>query len=317
MRAYLYDVDPDNKGPVLMLSRTHANMLVELFKLEVPEMQEGVLEIKAVAREPGVRAKIAVKTKDARVDAVGACVGMRGGRVQAVSSELNGERVDIILWDDSPAKLVISAMAPADILSVIIDEDAKVMDVVVDEESLSQAIGRGGQNVRLASQLVDWSLNVVSQAEVDAKRAAAPVNVAEELCKSLDVDLQLAEILVREGLDSLDAISMVTVEFLAAIEEFDEDIAEELLQRAKAGLLSEVIALSEDADAAQPDQSLLDLTGMPKLVAYRLAADGVVTSEDLADLSVNELRHIKGLNESLAAELIMTARAPWFEEGQS
>lgn len=313
VRAYLFAVDPENKGPVLLFSRVHPMMLVELFKLEVPEMQEGVLEIKAVARDPGARAKIAVKTKDARIDAVGACVGMRGSRVQAVSTELNGERVDIVLWEDSPANLVISAMAPADIKSVIVDETEKVMDVVVDEESLSQAIGRGGQNVRLASQLVDWTINVVSEAEAQLKQKQAPVNPVEELCESLDIDEQLASVLIREGFESIDALGAVSVSKLAEVEEFDEDIAEELMQRAKSAILSEVIALSEDKSAPQPDQSLVGLENMPKLVAYRLAAEGILTADDLAELSVTELRHIKGLSEALAAELIMSARAPWFE----
>ena len=313
VRAYLYDVDIENKGPVLMLSRTHDSMLIELFKLEVPEVQEGVLEIKSAARDPGVRSKIAVKTKDSRIDAVGACVGMRGGRVQAVSSELNNERVDIILWDESPAKMVISAMSPAEILSVVVDEEAKSMDVIVADENLSQAIGRGGQNVRLASKLVGWNLNVISQTEADAKLAEAPVNVLTELCESLDIDVELAEILIREGYDSLDNISAAGVVNLAKIAEFDEDIAQELYERAKSGLLAEVINLSEDESVQQPSSCLLALEGMPKLVAYRLAASGIVSAEDLAEHSVAELKHIKGLNEALAGELIMAARKPWFE----
>ena len=313
VRSYLYGVDVENKGPVLMLSRTNDNMLIELFKLEVPEVQEGVLEIKSAARDPGVRSKIAVKTKDSRIDAVGACVGMRGGRVQAVSSELNNERVDIILWDDSPAKMVISAMSPAEISSVVIDEEANAMDVIVADENLSQAIGRGGQNVRLASKLVGWSLNVISQTEADAKKVEAPVNVLAELCESLDVDTELAEILIREGYDSLDNISSAGVENLVKIAEFDADIAEEIYERAKSGLLAEVISLAEAEDGKQPLDCLLALEGMPKLVAYRLAANGIVSAEDLAEHSVIELKHIKGLNESLAGELIMAARKPWFE----
>ena len=312
-RGYLYAVEPENKGPLLMLSRVHLNMLIELFKLEVPEIQEGVLEVKSVARDPGVRAKIAVKTKDTRVDAVGACVGMRGGRVQAVSSELNGERVDIILWDENPAKMVISAMAPAEVISVVVDEQAQSMDVIVAEDELSQAIGRGGQNVRLASQLVGWTLNVMSEVQRDE---AAGLPAVTELCQALDVDETLAAILVREGFESLDVLAQAETSKLATIEEFDEALAAEILARAQSAMVSEAIALSELSDVSQPDETLVALPNMPKLVAHRLAAEGVITANDLAEKSVDEIVHIKGVNERLAADLIMAARAPWFKDGQ-
>ncbi|MBM93942.1 MAG: transcription termination/antitermination protein NusA [Legionellales bacterium] len=312
-RGYLYAVDPENKGPLLMLSRTHANFLVELFKLEVPEIQEGVLEIKSVARDPGVRAKIAVKTKDARVDAVGACVGMRGGRVQAISSELNGERVDIILWDESPAKMVISAMSPAEVLSIVVDEPAHAMDVVVLEANLSQAIGRGGQNVRLASQLVGWDLNVMSESQQREQSGGSDVNA---LCQQLDVDAALAEILIREGFSNIEHLAKADAQVLAGISEFDIDLATEILDRAQSAMIAEAIAVSTLSETAVPDESLMALPNMPKLMAHRLAASGIISAEDLAEMSVDEVRDIEGMTDHLAADLIMAARAPWFSEDE-
>ncbi|WP_409523762.1 transcription termination factor NusA [Nitrincola sp. MINF-07-Sa-05] len=316
VRAVLVEVRSEGRGPQLILSRTSSEMLVELFRLEVPEISEEVIEIRAAAREPGIRAKIAVKTNDGRIDPVGACVGMRGSRVQAVSTELGGERVDIILWDDNAAQLVINAMAPAEVASIVIDEDSHSMDVAVAEEALAMAIGRNGQNVKLASELTGWNLNVMSEAEAEAKQQSEVGGVVENFIKYLDIDEDLAAILVDEGFTSLEEVAYVPVDEMLEIEDFDEDLVETLRARAKDALLNLAIASEEQLGDAQPADDLLEMDGMDRALAFQLAAQGVVTMEDLAEQSVDDLVDIEGLDEERAAQLIMTARAPWFADEQ-
>lgn len=316
VRAVLVEVRSEGRGPQLILSRTSPEMLVELFRLEVPEISEEVIEIRAAAREPGIRAKIAVKTNDGRIDPVGACVGMRGSRVQAVSTELGGERVDIILWDDNAAQLVINAMAPAEVASIVIDEDSHSMDVAVAEEALAMAIGRNGQNVKLASELTGWNLNVMSEAEAEAKQQSEVGGVVENFIKYLDIDDELATLLVEEGFTSLEEVAYVPVDEMLEIEDFDEDLVETLRARAKDALLNLAIASEEQLGDAQPADDLLEMDGMDRALAFQLAAQGVVTMEDLAEQSVDDLVDIEGLDEERAAQLIMTARAPWFADEQ-
>jgi N utilization substance protein A len=293
-------------------------MLIELFKIEVPEISEGVIQIRSAARDPGSRAKIAVKTGDQRIDPVGACVGMRGSRVQAVSNELDTERVDIILWDDNPAQLVINAMSPAEVESIVVDEDSNTMEVAVAEDNLAQAIGRGGQNVRLASDLTGWTINVMSTDEAIEKQEAEAGEVMETFMNALDVDEDVAGVLVEEGFTTVEEVAYVPLEEMAGIEGFDEDIAEELRARAKDALLTMAIASEEEIGSNEPAQDLLEMRGMEKQLAYVLANVGVITMEDLAEQSVDELMEIEGMTEERAAELIMTAREPWFaEEGES
>ncbi len=317
LRGYLYDVRSEPRGPQLFVSRTCPELLIELFKLEVPEVGDGLIEIKGAARDPGLRAKIAVLTKDQRIDPVGACVGMRGSRVQAVSNELGGERVDIILWDDNPAQFVINAMSPADVVSIVMDEESHSMDVAVQEENLSQAIGRGGQNVRLASQLTGWELNVMSEEQAAEKTESEARNFVEQFQAQLDVDEEVAAILVQEGFTSIDEIAYVPMPEMLAIEEFDEDIVNELRERAKDALLTRAIAKEEVLSDAEPAEDLLTMDGMDNALAYKLAGRGVVTMEDLAEQSIDELMEIDGMDEERAAKLIMTARAPWFEDAGS
>lgn len=309
VRAILHDIPEEGRGPQLKLSRTCPEMLVELFKIEVPEISEEVIEIKAAARDPGSRAKLAVKTNDGRIDPVGACVGMRGARVQAVSGELNNERVDIILWDDNPAQLVINAMSPAEVESIVIDEDSHSMDVAVSENDLAQAIGRSGQNVRLASELTGWKINVMGVSEWEAKQQSEVGNVVATFMDALDVDEDLAEVLVEEGFTTLDEVAYIPLSEMAAIEGFDEDIAQELTDRAKDALLTKAIA----SDDAKPADDLLAMEGMDEALAYKLADMGVITMEDLAEQAVDDLLEIDGMDDEKAAALIMTARAPWFE----
>ena len=289
-------------------------MLIELFRIEVPEISEEVIEIRAAARDPGSRAKIAVKTNDGRIDPVGACVGMRGARVQAVSTELGGERVDIVLWDDNPAQLVINAMAPADVASIIIDEETHSMDVAVAEEALAMAIGRSGQNVRLAAELTGWQLNVMTEEEVAEKQQSETGSVLETFIEHLDVDEDVAEVLLEEGFTTLEEVAYVPVEEMLEIDGFDEDIVEELRTRAKDALLNLAIASEEQLDKAEPAEDLLEMDGMDRHLAFVLAARGIVTMEDLAEQAVEDLLDVEGLDEEKAAELIMTARAPWFED---
>ena len=318
VRAVLLEINEESRGPQLVLSRACKEMLIELFKIEVPEISEGVIQIRSAARDPGSRAKIAVKTGDQRIDPVGACVGMRGSRVQAVSNELDTERVDIILWDDTPAQLVINGMSPAEVESIVVDEDSNTMEVAVAEDNLAQAIGRGGQNVRLASDLTGWTINVMSTDEAIEKQEAEAGEVMETFMNALDVDEDVAGVLVEEGFTTVEEVAYVPLEEMAGIEGFDEDIAEELRARAKDALLTMAIASEEEIGSNEPAQDLLEMRGMEKQLAYVLANVGVITMEDLAEQSVDELMEIEGMTEERAAELIMTAREPWFaEEGES
>lgn len=312
IRAYLKDVRSESRGPQLYLSRTAQEFLIELFKLEVPEVGQGLIEIMGAARDPGLRAKIAVKSNDPRLDPVGACVGMRGSRVQSVSNELAGERIDIIMWDENPAQFVINAMSPADVLSIIIDEDRASMDIAVDEDKLSQAIGHRGQNVKLASQLTNWDLNVMTVDEAEEKSEAESRHLREMFMEQLDVDEEVASILVQEGFTSVEEIAYVPPKELEEIEEFDEHIVEELRGRARDALLTLAIASEEKLSESEPAEDLLNMEGMDKSLAYDLVGIGVVSREDLAEQSVDDLLVIDGMDEKVAAELIMTARAPWF-----
>lgn len=312
IRGYLYDVRPEPRGPQLFVSRTRPELLIELFKLEVPEVGERLIEIKGAARDPGLRAKIAVVSRDSRIDPVGACVGMRGSRVQAVSNELNGERVDIILWNENVAQFVINAMSPAEVVSIVVDEDKGSMTVAVNEDNLSQAIGRGGQNVRLAGELTGWELNVMNEADAAAQSEEEGRIYIENFMKQLDVDEEVATILVQEGFSSLDEVAYVPISEMLEIEEFDAEIVDTLRDRAKEVLLTQAIAKEETLK--EPDESLMTMDGMTKELAYTLAEREVTSMDDLAELSVDELMEIDGMDEERAAELIMTARAPWFEE---
>jgi N utilization substance protein A len=314
VRAILTEINPESRGPQLILSRACRDMLIELFKIEVPEISEGVIQIRSAARDPGSRAKIAVKTGDQRIDPVGACVGMRGSRVQAVSNELDNERVDIILWDDNPAQLVINAMSPAEVESIVVDEDSNTMEVAVAEDNLAQSIGRGGQNVRLASELTDWTINVMSTDEAIEKQEAEAGAVMETFMNALDVDEDVAAVLVEEGFTTVEEVAYVPLEEMMGIEGFDEDISEELRARAKDALLTMAIASEEELDANEPAADLLEMRGMDKQLAYVLASMGIITMEDLAEQSVDELLEIEGMTDEWAAELIMTAREPWFAE---
>lgn len=316
VRAVLQEVRSEGRGPQLVLSRTSNAMLIELFSIEVPEVAEDVIEIRAAARDPGARAKIAVKTNDGRIDPVGACVGMRGSRVQAVSNELGGERVDIILWDDNPAQLVINAMAPAEVASIVMDEESHSMDVAVAEEALAMAIGRSGQNVRLASELTGWTLNVMSEDEAAEKQQSEVGAVVDMFIKHLDIDEELAEILVAEGFTSIEEVAYVPEEEMLEIEEFDEELVEALRSRAKDALINLAIASEEQLGDAEPAEDLLNMDGMERTLAFQLASRGIVTMEDLAEQAVEDLLEVEGLTEAKAAELIMTARAPWFAQEQ-
>ncbi|MFC3391500.1 transcription termination factor NusA [Aidingimonas halophila] len=316
VRALLVKVDADARGSQLILSRTSPQLIIELFKIEVPEIAEQLIEIKGASRDPGSRAKIAVKTNDRRIDPVGACVGMRGSRVQAVSTELQNERVDIVLWDDNPAQLVINAMAPADVASILVDEDNHSMDVAVAEDNLAQAIGRNGQNVRLASELTGWKLNVMTEDEAEGKREQEIDSLVEYFINHLEVDESLSRVLVEEGFTSLEEVAYVPREEMLEIEDLDEDLVEELRARAKDELLNLAIASEEALDGAQPADDLLDMEGMERHLAFILASRGIVTMEDLAEQSVDDLKDIDGVDEERAAALIMTARAPWFESEQ-
>ena len=313
-RAILQSIREETRGPQLNLSRSVPEMLVQLFQIEVPEISEGIIEIKSAARDPGQRAKIAVKSKDARIDPVGACVGMRGSRVQAVSNELDEERVDIVLWDDNPAQLVINAMAPAEVESLIIDEDAGSMDVAVNEENLAQAIGKGGQNVRLASELTKWTINVMTTEDAAKKQEAESSDVVAILMEALDVDDDVATVLVDEGFTSVEEVAYVPLDEMKAIDGFDEEIAEELRARAKDALLTRALASEEKLTSKEPAEDLLALDGMTKQLAEQLCAIDIVTMEDLAEQAVDDLLVIDGLDADKAGQLIMTARAPWFEE---
>jgi len=315
IKAYLKEVRSEPRGPQLFLTRTAPEFLIELFKLEVPEVGQGLIQILGAARDPGVRAKIAVKSNDPRIDPVGACVGMRGSRVQAVSNEIAGERVDIIPYVENPAQFVINAMSPAEVMSIVVDEDAHSMDIAVSEDKLSQAIGRGGQNIRLASQLSGWDLNVMTESDAEAKSETESKELVANFMKQLDVDEDVATILAQEGFSTIEEIAYVPQAELAAIEEFDADIVKELRNRARDVLLTQAIASEETLDQSMPADDLLLLEGMSPDLALTLARRGVRTREDLAEQSVDELADIEGLAADKAAQLIMTARAPWFEAG--
>ncbi len=310
VRAYLYKIDRTARGPQLILSRIAPEFLVKLFELEVPEIEEGLLEIKVAARDPGSRAKIAVKSHDQRVDPIGTCVGMRGSRVQAVTGELAGERVDIILWSDDPATFVINALAPAEISSILVDEEKHSMDIVVDEDNLAQAIGRGGQNVRLASELTGWELNIMTMEESQAKNEEEFSVLRRLFMEKLDVDEEVADILVQEGFTTLEEVAYVPLNEMLEIEAFDEQTVNELRTRARNALLTEAIFSEEKVENIAED--LLSLEGMDSQTARELAAKGVNTQEDLADLAVDDLIEMVEMDAERARQLIMAARAPWF-----
>ena len=316
IKGMLREVRAEQRGPQLFMTRTSPQFLVELFKLEVPEVGQGLIDIIGAARDPGLRAKIAVKSNDNRIDPVGACVGMRGSRVQAVSNELAGERVDIILHDDNAAQFVINAMSPADVVSIVMDEEAHSMDIAVDEEKLSQAIGRGGQNIRLASELTGWELNVMTETDAEEKSEQEARELVEKFMKDLDVDEDVATILVQEGFSSLEEVAYVPASELLAIEEFNDEIVNELRARARDVLITQAIATEEVLDQSEPAEDLLSLEGMDKELAFELASRGIVTREDLAEQAVDDLEEIESLEPERAAELIMAARAHWFESEQ-
>ena len=313
VRGLLYAVKPEARGFQLFITRSKPEMLAELFRVEVPEIGEELIELKGAARDAGSRAKIAVKTNDKRIDPVGACVGMRGARVQAVSGELGGERIDIVLWDDNPAQFVINAMAPADVASIIVDEDAHSMDIAVEADNLAQAIGRSGQNVRLASQLTGWELNVMTVEDLQKKHQEEAVASIENFMKHLDIEEDFAQLLVEEGFSTLEEVAYVPVNELLEVDGLDEGIVEELRNRAKDALTTLALAKEETFDGVEPAEDLLALEGLEREMAYKLAAKGVTTLEDLADQGVDELEGIEDLTAERAGELIMAARnICWF-----
>lgn len=314
IRGYLKEIRTDVRGPQLFVSRTAPELIMELFKLEVPEIGQGLIELKGAARDAGSRAKIAVQAKDRRIDPVGACVGMRGSRVQSVTNELAGERVDIVLWDANPAQFVINAMAPADVDSIIVDEDSHTMDIAVLEDKLAQAIGRGGQNVRLASELTGWKLNVLSAEDVQARQEEETGKVLQLFVEQLDVDEELATILVQEGFTTLDEVAYVPAEEMLEIEEFDEDIVEELRNRARDALLASAIVQAEQGDVQDPTEDLLSLDGMTPELAQALAVAGFPDREDVAEAGTDEIEGVGGLDAEAAGKLIMAARAHWFAD---
>jgi|TARA_B110000259_G_scaffold188041_1_gene244608 N utilization substance protein A len=310
VRAILSKIETGMRGPQLILSRTAPEFLIRLFELEVPEIEEGLLEIMSASRDPGLRSKIAVKANDQRLDPVGTCVGMRGSRVQAVTGELAGERVDIVLWSIEPAQFVINAMAPAEVSSIVVDEDKHSMDLVVVEDQLAQAIGRNGQNIRLASELTGWELNILTEEESDQKNKEEYTSASQLFIEKLDVDEDVADILVQEGFSSIEEVAYVPLEEMIQIEAFDEDTVNELRSRASAAILTAAIAKEESV--VDPAEDLKSMDGMDIDMAKLMASKGIVTMEDLAELSVDELLELVKIDEEKAKTLIMTARAPWF-----
>ncbi len=310
VRAYLLRVERSGRGPQLILSRTAPEFLIKLFELEVPEIAEGLIEIKAAARDPGVRAKIAVKSNDPRIDPQGTCIGVRGSRVTAVTNELNGERIDIVLWSPEPAQFVINALAPAEVLSIVVDEEHHSMDVVVDESQLANAIGRGGQNVRLASELTGWEINIMTESESAEKREQEAARIRAMFMEKLNVDEDVANVLVEEGFTSLEEVAYVPLAEMLEIEAFDEESINELRARARDALLTEAIAREESVERAATD--LMSLEGMDAQTAALLTEKGIKSTEDLADLAVDELAELTGMDEGRAKQLILAARAPWF-----
>ncbi|WP_333607895.1 transcription termination factor NusA [Arsukibacterium sp.] len=315
IRTLLFDVKPEARGAQLFLSRAKPEMLLELFRIEVPEIGEEMIELRGAARDPGSRAKIAVKSNDRRIDPVGACVGMRGSRVQAVSNELAGERVDIVLYDDNDAQFVINAMAPAEVASIIVDEDAHSMDIAVEDSNLAMAIGRNGQNVRLASQLTGWELNVMSVSDMKKKHQEETEKVRSVFMDALEIDADFADVLVDEGFSTLEEIAYVPMSELLSIDGLDEETVEELRNRAKAILTTRALASEESLEDAKPSEALLALPGLDTHMAYVIASKGVTTLDDLAELGVDDLLDIAEMTEQQAAELIMAARnIVWFNE---
>lgn len=314
IRGYLYEVSDDPKGPQIFLSRTHKGMLIELFRIEVPEIGEDVIQIRAAARDPGSRSKIAVKTNDGRIDPQGACIGMRGSRVQAVSGELGGERIDIVLWDDNPVQLIINAMAPAEVASIVVNEDAHSMDLAIKESQLSQAIGKGGQNVNLASQLTGWTLNIMSEEQALEKHDAEDEKLMSGFIRQLEVTKDIAQALVEEGFSTVEELAYIPIEELLEVESIEEDMLRALREKAKDCMLTQAIAKEEAMGSHEPAEDLLTMEGMTKEMAFRLASHGFVTREDLAEQAIDDLMEIDGMDETTAGVLIMTARKIWFEE---
>ena len=317
IRGYLKEVRSEVRGPQLFVSRSAPELLIALFRLEVPEVGEGLIDVLAAARDPGSRAKIAVKTNDPRLDPVGACVGMRGSRVQAVSNELAGERVDIILWNDNEAQFVINAMSPAEIEAIVVDEDKHSMDVSVATDNLSQAIGRGGQNVRLATELTGWELNVRDASESVAANNDEIAKIKQAFIDQLDVDEEIADVLVEVGLTNVEEIAYVPVEEMLEIEGFDEELVEALRSRAKDAVLINAIASEEAIETSVPAEDLIKMEGMDDELAHEMAAKGIVTMEDLADQAIDDLLGFSGMDEERAGKLIMKAREPWFANDES
>ncbi len=311
VKAYLLRIDRAARGPQLILSRTAPEFIIKLFELEVPEVDDGLLEIKAAARDPGVRAKIAVKSNDQRIDPIGTCVGMRGARVTAVTNELGGERVDIVLWSADPAQFVIGALAPAEVSSIVVDEEKHSMDVVVDESNLAIAIGRGGQNVRLASELTGWTINLMTEEESQTRAEAETAAIRVLFMEKLDVDEEVANILIEEGFSTLEEVAYVPLHEMLEIESFDEATVQELRDRARNVLLTEAIVTEEQIEEVAED--MLSLEGMDKTLAAALASHGIKTRDDLADLAIDELTEMTGVDPERAKQLITTARAHWFE----
>ncbi|MHB1544356.1 MAG: transcription termination factor NusA [Gammaproteobacteria bacterium] len=312
LRGYLRDLNADARGPLLIVSRTAPELLIELFKLEVPEIGQGLIEVKGAARDPGQRAKIAVVSRDSRIDAVGACVGMRGARVQAVSNELGGERIDIVQWDDSPVQFVINAMSPAEVRSIVMDEDSHSMDIAVDENRLSQAIGRGGQNVRLASQLTGWELNILTEVQVEEKKQTELSQSKALFVEQLNIDEEVAELLARAGFSSVEEVAYVPTGELLTISEFDDELVEQLRNRSRDLLLTQAIAAEEKREDALEASDLMTVEGIDEILANKLLKRGIATREALADLAVDDLADVEGLNLDQAGRIIMAARAPWF-----
>lgn len=312
VKAFLLRIDRGARGPQLVLSRTAPDFLMKLFELEVPEIEDGLLELKACARDPGLRAKIAVKSNDQRIDPIGTCVGMRGSRVTAVRNEIGGEQIDIIVWSPDPAQFVVAALQPAEVVSIVVDEEAHAMDVVVDENNLAIAIGRNGQNVKLASELTGWTINLMSEQESAEKTAEEQQGLRALFMQKLDVDQELADILIEEGFSSLEEVAYVPLSEMLEIEAFDEDTVNELRNRARNVLLTEAIVTEEQLENVSDD--LLGLDGMDKSLAAKLAQQGIRTRDDLANLAVNELVEMAGIDEERAKALISVARAHWFEE---
>lgn len=314
VRAYLQEVTFRPRGPQLIMSRACKEMLTELFKIEVPEIGDDLIDVMGAARDVGFRAKVSVRANDPRLDPIGACVGMRGSRVQSVTNEIAGERIDIILWDPNDAQYVINAMAPAEVLSIMVDEDKHTMDLSVEDEQLSQAIGKNGQNIRLASELTGWELNVMTQTEMNEKHDVESKDQIEIFVNALDIDEEMADVLVNEGFVTLEEVAYVPANEMLQIDGFDEDIVAELKQRAKDALLTKAIAEEERIALAEPAEDLLSLEGMTEEMAKQLASNGIITQEDLAELGTDEVLEFLKLDEATAGELILKARAPWFEE---